>query len=95
MNVANLIDQGRLTRTFSVITGEGVFEVVYDGNGMGYEEVLVDGETARRIPSFWWYVPRFEFSIGSLPAVVRVSVSPLIRISGFSLEIDGISVYTE
>lgn len=95
MALANLIEKHRLTRSFSVVTGEGVFEVAYNGTGFGYEEILVNGETARRTGSFWWYVPKFEFFIGNLPSSVLVSVSPLMKISKFTLLIDGRIVYRE
>jgi hypothetical protein len=95
MSLANLIEKSRLTRKFSVVTTEGVFDVVYDGKGLGYEEILVDGQIAKRTPSFWWYIPRFEFEIGSLPAVVLVSVSAALKIDKFSLLVDDIVVYDE
>ena len=95
MSLANLIEKSRLTRKFSVVTAEGVFEVVYDGKGLGYEEVIVDGIIARRMPSFWWYVPRFDFNIGSLPAVVKVSVSAVLKIDKFSLLVNDVLIYDE
>ncbi len=95
MALANLIGKSRLTRDLSVVTSEGVFDLKYDGRGMGYEEVLVDSKTAKRTISVWWYVPRFEFNIGNKNAVVKVGVSPLLKISRFNLEIDGKIIYSE
>jgi hypothetical protein len=95
MALANLIDKRRLTRDLSVVTSEGVFDVKYNGNGMGYEEILVDGKTAKRTISIFWYVPRFEFNIGNQMAVVNVGVSPLLKIKKFDLEINGQTVYSE
>lgn len=95
MALANLIEKRRLTRDLSVITTDGVFDVKYNGKGMGYEEVLVDGKTAKRTISFWWYVPRFEFNIGNQNAVVNVGVSPLLKIKRFNLEINGETIYSE
>jgi hypothetical protein len=62
---------------------------------MGYEEILVDGKTAKRTISIFWYVPRFEFIIGNQTAVVNVGVSPLLKIKKFDLEIEGETVYSE
>ncbi len=95
MVLANLLEKERLTRSLSVITHEGVFDVVYDGNGLGYEQVLVDGETAKRTISIWWYVPKFEFNIGNQNAVVKVCVSPFLKISRFSLMVGDETVYSE
>ena len=95
MALANLLEKRRLSRDLSVITPEGVFDVKYNGNGMGYEEVLVDGKTAKRTISIWWYVPRFEFNIGNQTAVVNVGVSPLLKIKRFKLQINGETVYSE
>ncbi len=95
MALANLLDKSRLTRSLSVVTSEGVFDAIYDGKGFGYEEVLVDGETAKRTISFWWYVPKFEFKIGSEMAVVIVGVSLLSKIKKFSLTINDELVYSE
>lgn len=95
MALANLLGKERLSRSLSVVTPEGVFDVVYDGNGLGYEQVLVNGETAKRTISVWWYVPKFEFNIGNQNAVVKVGVSPLLKISRFSLDIEGETVYSE
>ncbi|MGI8670489.1 MAG: hypothetical protein ACR2J3_11705 [Aridibacter sp.] len=95
MILANLVEKERLTRSLSVITHEGVFDIVYDGNGLGYEQILVDGETAKRTISIWWYVPRFEFNIGGQNAIVKVGVSPFLKISKFSLVVGGQTVYSE
>ena len=95
MIFANLIEKHRLSRRFNVITPEGVFELVYNGEGMGYEEIIIDNKIASRIKSYVWYVPKFEFFIGSLPAKVEVSVSGWLKISCFSIIINNETVYTE
>ena len=95
MIVANLIVKNWLYRKINVITSEGVFEIVYDGNGLGYEEVLVDGEIATRINSYLWYVPKFEFFVGSLRAKITVSVWVWLQIRSFAIEIDNETVYSE
>lgn len=44
MLFATLQEKRRLFRKFNVVTPEGIFEVAYDGIGMGHELVLVEGE---------------------------------------------------
>jgi len=95
MFVANLIEKRRLVREFNVITSEGVFEVIYDGTGIGYEEIIVHNQTASRKKSYLWYVPEFEFYIGKLSAKVEVGVSVLLKINRFNLTISGENVYSE
>jgi hypothetical protein len=95
MAIANLIEKKWLWRSFHILTSEGVYELVYDGKGLGYEEVLVNGEVVIRMPSYWWYVPKFDFSIGNSDAQIYVEVSALMQISFFKLVIDGIEVYSE
>jgi len=95
MFIANLIEQSRLVRKFNVITNEGLYEVIYNGTGMGYEEIIVNGEIACRTNSYLWYVPQFEFLIGNTSAKVEVSVSVWMKIQHFNLIIAGVSVYSE
>lgn len=95
MLIANLIEKQRLRRKLNVVTPEGVFEVIYNGDGLGYEEVLVDDRIASRMTSLFWFVPRFEFPIGSLPATIEVSVAASMKIKGFSLTVAGEVVYSE
>ena len=95
MAIANLIEKKWLWRTFHVVTPEGTFEVVYDGKGLGFEEVLVNGETACRMSSLFWYVPRFDFVIGSFASQINVKVSPLLQISAFDLIVNDELVYNE
>ena len=95
MAIATLIEKKWLYRSFTVLTNEGVFDVEYDGNGMGYEEILVNGEIAIRKPSVWWYVPRFDFDLGSHKARVDVSISMFMQIKSFSLSVNGSDVYAE
>ena len=95
MFIANLIEKHWLYRTFNVITPEGLFEVVYNGHGLGFEEVIVNGEIASRVESYFWYVPKFKFNIGNSPAKIEISVWAWFQIRHFNLEINGESVYDE
>lgn len=95
MMIANLIEKEWLRRNFNVVTADGVFEVAYDGRGMGYEQVKVNDEVACRKPSYIWYVDKFDFMIGRSKAQVRVKVSLLLQISKFSLLVDDTIIYSE
>ena len=95
MAIANLMKKKWLWRSFHVVTEDGVFEVVYNGKGAGYEEVTVNGEVACRTPSLLWYIPRFDFGIGGANAQINVKVSPLLQISSFDLSVNGTEIYAE
>lgn len=95
MAIANLIEKKWLWRSFHVVTADGVFEVIYNGKGTGFEEVTVNGEIACRMPSLLWYVPKFDFVIGSSNAQINVKVSPLLQISSFNLIVGDTELYSE
>lgn len=95
MITARLIERRWLYRDFDVVTPEGIFKVAYYGRGQGYEEVWLNGEVACHRRSYLWYAPEFEFSIGTLPAVIRVRVWIWLAIRSLSLEVDGRRVYYE
>ncbi|HEX8738246.1 MAG TPA: hypothetical protein VF721_23125 [Pyrinomonadaceae bacterium] len=95
MFIAELTKKRALYRKFQVLSPHGTFEVVYNGGGMGYEEILVDGETACRRNSYFWYVSDFEFKIGGADAKITVRVWIWLQIRSFNFEIEGESVYSE
>jgi hypothetical protein len=100
MLFATLQEKKRLFRKFNVVTLEGIFEVVYDGMGMGRELVLVEGEIVATTSSDLhsgktWFMPKFKFKIGSFLAVIKVNVGWLMAIDSFSLEVDGQQLYAE
>ncbi len=95
MAIANLMEKKWLWRSFHVVTEDGVYEVIYDGKGTGYEEVTVNGEVACRMPSLLWYVPKFDFTIGGANAKINVKVSPLLQISSFDLLVNETEIYSE
>lgn len=95
MTIANLIEKKWLWRSFHVVTGDGVYEVTYNGKGTGYEEVAVDGEIACRLQSLLWYQPQFDFTIGGANAQINVKVSALLQISEFNLIVGGAEIYSE
>jgi len=94
MFIAKLIAKRLLYRKFHVLSPNGSFEVVYNGGGMGYEEILVNGAIASRRSNLW-FVPEFEFKIGNASAKITVSVWVWLRFRSFNFEIEGESVYSE
>lgn len=95
MAIANLIEKKWLWRSFHVVTGDGVFEVAYNGKGTGYEEVTVNGEIACRMQSLLWYEPQFDFKIGNANAQINVKVSALMQIISFNLIVGDAEIYSE
>ena len=94
MFIVKSVQKSWLTRTINVSTPRGLYEIIYNGQGLGYEEVLVNGQTVSRSSQFW-FVPKFEFYVGKFPAEIEVDISVLLRIKSFKLEIDGENVYSE
>src|SRR5918997_6287706 len=95
MLIATLIEKKWLFRRLNVVTPDGIFEVAYDGTGAGYESVLIDGNLAVKTISYLWYVPEFNFQIGSLPANIQVRISWKLGISFFSLTVNGQQLFSE
>lgn len=95
MVTATLIERHNFIRVFNVITPDGNFEVIYDGEGLGYERVLVNGEVVSKKKTIWWYAPEFKFEIGSIQAIIYVKVWVWLKIRSFVLEIGGERVYSE
>jgi hypothetical protein len=91
---AILVRREWLLRTLKVELPGGIHLVEYDGAGLGYEQVSVDGSTVIR-GSHRWYVPRFEFELGVWPAVVEVRVWPWFALRSFALLVNDHLVYAE
>ena len=92
---ADLIAEHWLVRGFEVTTHEGMFYVVYYGQGSGYEQVVVNNEVVCKKKTVWWYAPEFKFSIGSIPATIQLRVWAWLAIRSFSLDVGGQRVYFE
>jgi hypothetical protein len=94
MFIAELVEKYWLYRKFQILSPHGSFEVVYNGWGVGYEEILVNGEIVCR-QSHLWYVPEFNFKLGNADAKITVSVWAWMQIRAFNFEIENESVYSE
>jgi hypothetical protein len=92
---AELLRSSWLRRAFLVETPLRTFEVEYNGRGMGYESVLVDGVLAAREGAIIWFAPRFDFYVGTWPAALEVRVWPWFVLRSLALWVDGELVYSE
>lgn len=92
---AKLVTKRWLIRGFEVSMLSGVYDVVYYGQELGYECVLVNGNVVNKKNSYLWYVSEFQFHIGDLPAKIKIRVWPWLTIRSFTLEIAGNVVYQE
>jgi hypothetical protein len=77
--------------------------VEYDGQGAGYEAVLVNGQVAARVTNLsllpYRLVPHIDFTLptpaGGIPASIDVHVGGYRLLAGFRLNVDGEAVYAE
>jgi len=90
-----LDEKGWLFRAFEVTTANGTYRVTYNGRGLGHESVTINGKFAAGALSAMWFIPEFSFTIGSIPALLKVKVWPWFAIRSLELIIDGQSVYSE
>lgn len=86
---------GWLRRELELSTPEKAYRVVYDGRGLGFETVYVDGELAWRGTGNAWFYPRFFFYVGDLPASLDVRVWPWLGVRAVTLRVRGEVVYRE
>jgi hypothetical protein len=91
---ARLVRRGWLYRALEVDLRGFTHRVIYDGRGFGYEQVVFDGVVIRGYPRLW-FIPRFEFRLGGLPASVEVRVWPWLGIRSLELRLQGVQVYAE
>lgn len=91
---ARLVGRGWLRRAIEVALPGGPYLVEYNGRGMGYESVMVDGVETRK-SSRKWFVPRFEFRLGACAADLEVHVWPWLAVRSLVLRIEDRIVYAE
>ncbi|WP_442511340.1 hypothetical protein SH528x_003014 [Novipirellula sp. SH528] len=85
-----------------VLEGAPCESIVYNGRGLGYESVMIDGDEATRVVGKdAAYTTPIEFNIGRsndrtvVSARIDIRTSMVFLISGFQLWIDGFAVYFE
>jgi hypothetical protein len=91
---ARLIRRRWLYRCIEVDLPDGPHVLEYNGWGIGSEKVVIDGHTIRRT-SIYWFVPRFDFTLGGRPWVVEVRVWPWFGLRSLVLRVDGKVIYAE
>ena len=77
------------------MTPVGTFVITYSGRGQGYESVVVNGVVVAKTRSSAWFVPRFDFPLGPLPASVEVRVWPWLVLRAVRLRIANEVCYAE
>ncbi len=92
---ATLESKSWLRRRLAVSTPEGIHAIEYLGRGLGWEGVTLDGVMVARGTSISWWVPRFDFAVGSRDAVVEVRIWPWFTIRSFRFTLGGEVVYQE
>src|SRR5687767_9065148 len=106
---ATLRRKSWLFREWEVSVPTGHFRIAYSGHGHTFEgggldvvgrsyrfqSVRVDGIIVVKTRRVFWYVPRFDFSLGGLPATVEVRVWPWLALRAIRLHVGGDVCYTE
>ena len=92
--LSRLIDRGWLRRVIEFTLVDGSHVVEYDGRGVGYETLKVDGIVIRKM-DWLWFVPRFNSKLGGWPLIVEVRVWPWFLLRSLVIRVDGQIVYAE
>ena len=87
------VDRSWLYRALEVCAPWGEFFVEYDGRGLGYESVYVNGRLANRRRSPLWFVPHFEFDLGGHRACLDLRFWPWCTLRSISLSVGQHLVY--
>jgi hypothetical protein len=90
----SLLKSGWVKRVLEVTTPEGAFLVEYNGRGMGYETVSVNGERVAR-SSAQALSKRFEFDLGSRRAAIEVTLSICLTVRALHLIVGEEVVYCD
>jgi hypothetical protein len=92
--LTRLIRKSWLYRSIEVDLPDGPHVVEYNGRGLGYEKVVIDGYAIRQF-SGPWFVPRFDFTLGGRPSVVEVRVWPWLGLRSLVLRVNDKVIYAE
>ncbi len=93
--MTTLIESTWLRRVLQVSTSEGEYVVTYDGRTIGSEAIFVGRQQVAGGTSWVWFIPRFEFKLGTAEAIVLVRVWPWVAIREFSFSLNGVVEYYE
>jgi uncharacterized protein (TIGR02996 family) len=92
---AYLYEQSWLGAVVHLEAGGQLLAIEYDGRGIGYESVYVNGRLAVETGGHLWFVPRFEFEHGPLRVAVEVRVWPWLTLRSFRLFVNDKEVTLE
>jgi len=95
MASAELKSKSSLRRQILVQAAGERFLLGYNGWGLGYESVTVDGEVVERKGDRLWSVPTFHLAVGAADVRIEVRVWPWLAIECFWVYVDGEVVYAE
>jgi hypothetical protein len=90
-----LVSETNLRRLWTITLPEGRFNLEYDARGLGFEQVLLDGEVVCRRESWVRAAPRFEFHVGNQRAELEVKLTMQPAIGSLCLTLDDDVVYAE
>ncbi|MBI5241888.1 MAG: hypothetical protein HY926_15555 [Elusimicrobia bacterium] len=93
--IGRLVASGWLRRVVEFELDGQPVRVEYNGRGMGYESVLVDGRVAKKTRSYPWFVPRFYFQVRGRPAKAEVRVWPWCTLRRLRISVDEETAYQE
>lgn len=98
---SELLQRNKFVRVVLITCPEGLWEVTYNGRGMGFETVHVNGVDVARRSGSGRMSQRYEFRLGERCVALSVAVPwwcellPLGDLNFVRLEIDGKIVYEE
>ena len=90
-----LLEKKWLKRVFQVETDTGIHRIEYNGRGIGFETVKVDGQVSVQKRSWFWFIPKFTFQLESISGEINVRVGPSLSIRSFRLILNSVIYYQE
>jgi len=90
-----LTEKKWLKRVFYVQTSTGSHHIEYNGRGIGFESVKIDGRVATKTTSWFWFIPKFTFQLETLSGEINVRVGPTLSIRSFQLILNSEVCYQE
>jgi hypothetical protein len=86
---------GLLYRRWEFQGPDGTYTLEYNGKGMGYESVRINGRETLRLPSYSWFVPRFDFPLQGRDTSLLVEINPWLSIRSLAIYQGDHCLYSE
>jgi hypothetical protein len=90
-----LVRSAWLVRVWEIIINGKTYRVEYNGWGMGYESVIVNGEVVARFGTMTAMVPKFDFVLDQQPVTLLLNANIWGKIYTMQLQIADHIVYSE